>query len=101
MGFHDIISEGNCEVLEQHCFEKLNCKCYTSDKLQYIKTKITTHTLLHLNTRSLNKHHDELQSLLASLGHRFDVIGCSETWINEKLYHNILNLDGYVLYNKN
>lgn len=102
MGLVDLISEGNCDVPEQHCFEKLNCKRYTPDKLKSIKCKNDhSYSLMHLNTRSLNKHYDDFLSLLASLDHRFDVIGCSETWITDKSYLNILNLNGYVLYNRN
>lgn len=29
------------------------------------------------------------------------MIGCSETWLNDKSYIDILNLDGYKLFNKN
>lgn len=54
--------------------------------------------VLHLNIRSLNKHHDELTSLISDTGCCFKITGCSETWINDKTY--ILNLEGYVLYYK-
>ena len=39
-------------------------------------------SLLHLNTRSLNRNFESLQSLLSSLQHPFSVIGLSETWLN-------------------
>lgn len=56
---------------------------------------------MHLNIRSLKKHYDDLVSLLASIGHNFDIIGCSETWLNEHTYLDIYNLNGYTLYYKN
>lgn len=62
-------------------------------------TGYNTFSTLHLNIRSLNKH--ELASLISDSGCSFNKIGCSETWLNDKSYSNILNLEGYVLHYKN
>lgn len=97
--FNDITHDSNPEVLEQCCFDKFNCKCITPENLTSFDN--FPFSLLHLNTRSLVKHYDDLLSLLASMDHMFNIIGCSETWINERASTNTLNLDGYVLYNKN
>jgi len=94
MWFDELISFRN----HQHCFEKL-CKCVLPENL--VEFDKLPFSLLHLNTRSLIKHDNDLLSLLASLDHKFNIIGCSETWINERSYLNTLNMDGYVLYNKN
>lgn len=99
MGFDELITFRNHEVLDQHCFEKLRCKCVLPENL--VEFDKLPFSLLHLNTRSLIKHHNDLLSLLASIDHKFNIIGCSETWINERTYLNTLNMDGYVLYNKN
>lgn len=57
--------------------------------------------MLYLNTLSLNKHHKDLVSLLASIGRSFYVIGYSETWLNDRTYVDILILNGYELYRRN
>ena len=57
------------------------------------------HLLLHLNIRSLNKHHSDLASLLSNSRCHFDVIGCRETWLNDFSYPDLL--DGYNLHIKN
>jgi len=47
--------------------------------------------IFHLNICSLNKHHDELLGLLATLKIGFDIIVLSELWVyNLELYKNIL-----------
>lgn len=58
-------------------------------------------SILHLNIRSVNKHHDEQESLISHKGYCFNIIGCSETWLNDKSFIDILNLEGYVLHYKN
>lgn len=71
MDSEKIINGKNCEILEQHCLdtcEKLSCEYYMPDEIRYLKTKDNfQYSLLHLNIRSLNKHHDHLVSLLATL----------------------------------
>jgi hypothetical protein len=55
-------------------------------------------SLLNLNIRSLDKHFDELQAILADFEYRFDIIVCTETWnIVDPIYYNI---SGYnIIYN--
>lgn len=53
---------------------------------------------MHLNIRSLKKHHDDLVALLASTGKSFDIIGCSETWMSEQTLLDIYKIDGYSLH---
>lgn len=45
--------------------------------------KQPTLSLMHLNIRSIRKHHDDLIALLCILDHAFSFICLSETW----LYH--------------
>ena len=91
------------DELEQFCLYnegKLNCRGFLPDQLKQLNHD-NNFSLLHLNIRSLNKHHDDLVSLLTNIGQSFNVIGCSETWLNDKSYIDTLNLDGYKLYNIN
>lgn len=98
MGFEDQIA-CDYEVLEQYSFEKIKCKCVTPEELD--KFDKLTLSLLHLNIRSLVKHHNDLLTLLAIPDYKFDIIGCSETWTNERSCMNTVNLDGYTLYHRN
>lgn len=76
--------------------ENVTCMNYTPEQSKCLTgNKIIS--ILHLNIRSMNKCRDEL----ASLGCCFNIIGCSETWLHDKSYINILNLEGYVLHYKN
>ncbi len=77
-----------------------SCKYYAPEELKCLNNP-NKYSLLHLNIRSLNKHHSDLVTFLSNLGCSFDVIGCSETWLNDRSYVDILNLDGYNLYYKN
>ncbi len=78
----------------------INCNQYVPEQLTHLNDR-NKFSFLHLNIRSLSKHHDDLVTLLTSTGCSFDVIGCSETWLNNRSYINILNLEGYKLLTKN
>ena len=55
---------------------------------------------MHTNICSLNKNFENLELLKTSLGHKFDVIALSETWITEKNESTLNNLSfpGYQKY---
>lgn len=87
----------------KHCIDignHLNCRYYTPEQLQSLNSTNSC-SFLHLNIRSLCKHHEELATLLSNFNCSFDVIGCSETWLNDRTFTDILNLDGYKLIIKN
>lgn len=71
----------------------INCNRYVPEQLTCHKNK--NYSFFHLNIRSLSKHYDNLVTLLTYAGCSIDVIGCSETWLNQRSYTDILNLDGY------
>ena len=53
-------------------------------------------SFFHLNICSLPKHHDNLSILLESIHHKFDIIGISETRLNDsKLPSHNINISGY------
>lgn len=78
----------------------LNCKQYAPEQLRSLKNK-NNYSFLHLNIRSLSKHHEDLATMLTSTGCKFDAIGCSETWLNEKSFIDMLKIQGYNLLTKN
>lgn len=80
--------------------DNINCKTYTIDKIIYSNDKYNF-SLFHINIRSLNKHHMELESLLSTANHCFDIVGCSETWLNKISHLESLNISGYNLIIKN
>ena len=51
-------------------------------------------SFLHLNTRSLFKHIDEITSFIHNLHIKFSVLAFSETWLNSTS-EPLVNLDGY------
>ena len=57
--------------------------------------KATNFSTLHLNINSLKLHHSELDTLLKNCNIKFDVIGISETGLNELNNNENTNLDGY------
>ena len=54
---------------------------------------------LHINTRSLNQHHEELCNLLNSIPANFDFVGCSETWLTEVSHFDRYRILGYTVVN--
>ena len=54
---------------------KINCKYYNPDAFIFLPSKKKTLSCFHLNIISLDKHFDNLYSLLSKLNHQFDIIG--------------------------
>lgn len=51
-------------------------------------------SIIHLNTRSLRRHFDEITCLLSSIRHHFSIICLSETWLTPS-DGNLFAFDGY------
>lgn len=87
----------------RHCSDigaHITCKQYDLENLKYL-SKNNNFSVVHINIRSLTKHYDQLVSMLSASGCSFDVIACSETWLNDRSYCDSFNLNGYKLYYKN
>ena len=57
-------------------------------------------SIIHINCRSLNANFTDLKVLLRTLDFSFDVIGLTETWLNES-NADVFQLEGYDFCNKN
>ena len=57
-------------------------------------------SIIHINCRSLNANFADLKILLETLDFSFDVIGLTETWLNES-NADVFQLEGYDFYHKN
>ena len=75
----------NCSYYNENTFKQ---KCTRGDDLtQYM-------SLMHVNIRSVQKNFSNFENYLAILNYNFDVVGLSETWLNENtLVH--FKPDGY------
>ena len=82
-----------------------NFKYYTTHEFHKLSRKLNSEnspffSLMHRNVCSLNKNVQNLEILITSLEHKFDIIALSETWItnnNESSTAN-LALEGYQKY---
>ncbi len=59
------------------------------------------YSFLHLNIRSLSRHHSDLASLFSNSGCHFNVVGCTESWLSNFSYVDLFNLEEYNLHIKN
>ena len=75
--------------------DTISSKYYTPAEFVSSKIPKTSFSMLHLNIASLQKHFDELITLLNVLEHPFDVIAITETRLHDE--NPIINLaiDGY------
>ena len=112
----NVISELNLNKLDLNHFHpnsdndidhtlNLNCNFdyYTTHefykRLSNINAKNTaSFSLMHSNIFSANKNLENLELLSTSLGHNFDVIAVSETWITKDTDTQHLTLPGYQKY---
>lgn len=75
----------------RHCSDigtYITCKQYDLENLKYL-SKNNNFSVVHINIRSLTKNYDQLVSMLSASGCSFDVIACSEAWLND---HKIINV---------
>ena len=49
-------------------------------KLEQNLTKFKTFSIFHINISSINAKSENIETLLTSLEHKYDVIALSETW---------------------
>lgn len=99
MGFEDFCV-GDDDRQWSDLDNRVVCRSFSPDQMKY-SINTNNFSLLHINTRSLKKHYDELISLLSITDCGFDVVGCSETWLKESSHLDSLSIDGYTLFNKN
>lgn len=98
MGVIDMNWSIDNEEFEQYfcTSNSISCDYYNPEDLK--QNDDFSFSLMHLNIRSLKKHHDDLVALLASIGKSFDIIGCSETWMSEQTFLDIYKIEGYSMY---
>ena len=74
-----------------------NCQYYTDD--QFKKARMEGISIVHFNSRSLNKNFGKIKKYLAKFN-KFSVIAVSETWLNDDKNVNV-DLEGYELFTSN
>ena len=83
------------------CFSgNMGCNYYTIDSFNRLCQNIITYprrpfSIFHHNIRSLPAHHSEMLAYLNSFSLQFDIIGLTESWLNDN-NHDLYDLDGYV-----
>ena len=76
----------------------INSKYYTPLEFQKKSFPDNNFSILHINIASLQSHIDELRELVRLLNHSFDVIGISETKIQQDInYTSNIEIEGYYL----
>ena len=74
----------------------IDCKYIDINSFNTIKFQQKSFNILHLNIASLGAHKEELEAVLSSLDHDFDVIGLSETKIKKDVVPNYdVDIRGY------
>ena len=81
-------------------FNLLNSSRYFSPEQFPYSSNKDGFSLLHLNIRSLQKHFDQLKTLLDLVNYRFSIIALTETWLQSSP-HSYFNLEGYKLITNN
>ena len=72
-----------------------NCKYYSPEQFLSLPHKKHSLSSFHLNISSLQKHHDNLTSLLSRLNHSFDILAISETRCKAKIDGSDLTINGF------
>ena len=71
---------------------------YTIEEINELsRTVKPQYSFIHLNTRSLKQHFEQICNLLDSISCKFDFIGCSETWFTSETDSTSFQIPGYTL----
>lgn len=100
MGFDDINDDVGDHHPGLHLGGDIDCNVLEPDNLKSVSDSYH-YSMMHVNIRSLNKHHTDIISLISTSGCYFDIIGSSETWLNDNTCMELLNIEGYNLHTKN
>ena len=95
--FRDIKDSLSDEITKNELNESIDCQYRSINELneQIDTNKNSNLSLLHLNINSLKLHHSEFDVLLKNCNIKFDVIGITETGLNELNNNENTSLDGY------
>ena len=93
----DELNEGSADDDDSDFSTSLNCRYYDTENLSSSLKNFSDNSfsLFHLNIASLNCHFDELQTLLNSLDHSFNIIALTETKVSNTVIPENLCLDNY------
>ena len=72
-----------------------NCKYYSTREFASLPLKKQSLSCFHLNIASLDKHHDQLTTLLSRLNHNFNILGISETRLKSPIENSSLSISGF------
>ena len=82
--YNDVrIFNDECEYLNEQTF---------IEKGEVLDITNINFSVIHLSIRSTSNHLTEFEILNQSLGHEFDIIAFSETWLNESTF-NLCNIE--------
>ena len=75
---------------------------YTNEEINELsRTVKPQYSAIHLNTRSLNQHFEQMCNLLDSISFKFDFIDCSEIWFTSETDMSCFQIPGYTLLYEN
>ena len=86
--------------MDENLIHKVNSDYYDLINFPKIRKTADSFSVLHLNSRSLTAHFNELQLLLSALKLNFDVIGISETKEQSSGFLSSVDLDGCIFYSQ-
>ena len=71
-----------------------DCKYYSTQEFASLPLKKQTFSCFNLNICSLEKHHENLTTLLYNLNHNFSILGISETRLKSSIENTELSING-------
>ena len=77
------------------------CRYYTNDNIHTHEPNISNSnlSLIHFNSRSLNKNSNNIINFLSTLHHHFDIYGFSETWFTHDYDAPLVDIGDFVTEN--
>ena len=93
---HSSTSDSYCNVDHNLSYD---CSYFDNSSFNSTTFNQTDLSLLHTNSRSLNRNSNTITDYLSTLNRRFDIYGITESWSKESSDSNLIALHGYIAEN--
>ena len=93
---HSSTSDSACNIDHNLSYD---CSHFDNSSFNSTPFNKTGLSLLHINSRSLNRNSNSISDYLSTLNHRFDIYGITESWFKESSDSNLIDLHGYIAEN--
>ena len=93
--FDSQVDEQRDDITYDDHVNHFDCKYFSTQEFSSLPLKKQNFSCFHLNICCLERHHDNLTSLLSRLNHNFNILGITETRLHSSIENTELSIPGF------